>query len=162
VELSSFSGVRNASLNKTGSQTIAVVVVAAISAALSGAPALAAPTVATQSAVYVERLQPDATRRLEPADGLSRGDRVITVVNWTRTVGNGTFVIINPLPRAVAYQSSAWDDQDVSVDGGHTWGRLGTLRIGKHVATPEDVTHMRWRISPQQRRGQIAYSGIVR
>jgi hypothetical protein len=123
----------------------------------------AAPVVATQSAVFVERLQPDATRRLEPANRLSRGDRVITVVNWSRATGTGPFVITNPLPASVAYQSSAWDDQDVSVDGGRTWGRLGALRSGKRFATPEDVTHMRWRISSQERRrGQIAYSGIVR
>lgn len=127
------------------------------------APVLSSSSVATQSAVYVERLQPDATRRLEPADRLNRGDRVITVVNWTRSASGGSFVITNPLPAAVAYQASAWDDQDVSVDGGRTWGRLGDLRISSRYATPEDVTHVRWRISPQQqRRGQIAYSGIVR
>jgi len=133
-----------------------------------GSSVLAAPmppahSVATRSLVYVERLQPDSTRRLEPADRLNRGDRVITVVNWTRSAVGGSFVITNPLPAAVAYQASAWDDQDVSVDGGRTWGRLGGLRIGSRYATPEDVTHVRWRISPQQqRRGQIAYSGIVR
>jgi hypothetical protein len=147
---------------------------ASLSAARPNAPALAAPALApsipadpgvsTQSAVYVERLQPDATRRLEPADRLSRGDRIITVVNWYRARRSSSpFVITNPLPSAVAYQASAWDDQDVSVDGGRTWGRLETLRIGKRYATPEDVTHVRWRIPPSERsRGRIAYSGIVR
>jgi len=130
----------------------------------SSAATVAEPAVSTQSAVFVERLQPDATRRLEPADRLSRGDRVITVVNWYRPArSRGSFVITNPLPAAVAYQASAWDDQDVSVDGGRTWGRLETLRVGTRYATPEDVTHVRWRISAVERsRGQIAYSGIVR
>ncbi|MBB4859104.1 hypothetical protein HNO88_002430 [Novosphingobium chloroacetimidivorans] len=127
------------------------------------APALARPQVATQSTVYVERVQPDRTRRLEPADRFIRGDRVITVVNWSRRAGNRGFVITNPLPAALAYQGSAWDDQDVSVDGGRTWGRLGALRVGGRSATAEDVTHVRWRIPPRvQARGQIAYSGIVR
>ena len=126
-------------------------------------PAAAEPAVSTQSAVFVERRQPDATRRLEPAHRLVRGDRVITVVNWSRAMpGSGGFVITNPLPSAVAYQASAWDDQDVSVDGGHTWGRLETLRVDNRFATPEDVTHVRWRIPAARTRGQIAYSGIVR
>jgi hypothetical protein len=53
----------------------------------------------------------------------------------------------------------------VSVDGGKTWGKLGKLRIGSRLATPEDVTHVRWRISAAHAalgRGDIAYSGIVR
>jgi hypothetical protein len=126
------------------------------------APVLAEPAVSTQSAVFVERLQPDATRRLEPASRLNRGDRIITVVNWRRA-GALPFVITNPVPAAVAYQASAWDAQQVSVDGGRTWGRLDALHVGGRSATPEDVTHIRWRISAHQRsRGQIAYSGIVR
>jgi hypothetical protein len=35
--------------------------------------------------------------------------------------------------------------------------------MGSRFATPEDVTHVRWRIAaPGGARGQIAYSGIVR
>jgi hypothetical protein len=127
--------------------------------------ALAQPTVATDSAVYVERSQPGNMRSLEPADRLSRGDRVVTVVSWYRMGGNGGFTITNPLPRAIAYEASARDNQEVSVDGGRTWGRLGELRIGNRLATPEDVTHMRWRIpavSAARGQGRIAYSGIVR
>jgi hypothetical protein len=122
------------------------------------------PTVATQSAVFVERSEPGNLRSLEPADRLSRGDRVVTVVTWYRMGGDGDFTITNPLPRAIAYQNSARDDQEVSADGGRTWGRLGELRLGGRLATPEDVTHMRWRIASaaNRGRGQIVYSGIVR
>jgi hypothetical protein len=124
----------------------------------------AQPAVATDSAVFVERTR-DNLRSLEPADRLSRGDRVVTVVSWTRMGGDGSFTITNPLPRAIAYQASANDNQEVSVDGGRSWGKLGELRIGNRRATPEDVTHMRWRIpavNAARGQGQIAYSGIVR
>lgn len=128
--------------------------------------AAAQGTVATESAVFVERTERGNQRSLEPASRLSRGDRVVTIVSWQRQRGSdGAFTITNPLPQAIAYQASARDDQEVSVDGGRTWGRLGDLRIAGRVATPEDVTHMRWRVPAtraQRGRGQIAYSGIVR
>lgn len=134
-------------------------------AAMLSQAAAAQPAIATDSAVYVERMQGNTARSLEPADRLSRGERVVTVVTWYRMGGDGGFTITNPLPRAIAYQASARDDQEVSVDGGRNWGRLGELRMGSRLATPEDVTHMRWRIpagSAARGQGQIAYSGIVR
>lgn len=127
--------------------------------------ASAAPHVAMDSAVYVERAQAGRLRSLEPASQLSRGDRVVTVLRWRRKEGDGSFTIVNPLPRAIAYQASAQDDQEVSIDGGRSWGKLGELQIGYRLATPEDVTHIRWRIpatSAAKGRGNIAYSGIVR
>ena len=127
----------------------------------TASPALAHPAVALDSAVFVERLQPGNIRNLEPASRLSRGDRVVTIVSWRRAGGNGGFTLINPLPRAIAFQASARDDDQVSVDGGRSWGRLGVLRRGERYATPEDVTHLRWRV-PAGQAGRIAYSGIVR
>lgn len=129
------------------------------------ASAQAAPVVATDSAVFVERIAPDTSRRLEPASRLARGDRVVTVVRWYRMGGDGGFVITNPLPASLAYAESASDYQEVSVDGGRTWGHLENLRIGTRDATPEDVTHVRWRIpasSAARGRGEIVYAGTVR
>lgn len=129
------------------------------------APALANPAVALNSAVYVERAAPQAGRQLEPVSRLNRGDRVVYVVNWQRMGGQGGFTLTNPLPQSVAYQGSANGDEEVSVDGGRNWGRLGLLRVGERMATPEDVTHVRWRVAPASAArgaGSITYSGIVR
>jgi hypothetical protein len=139
-------------------------VIAAVAATVC-APALAQPVVSLDTAVYVERSREDQVRSLEPARELRRGERVVYVVSWYRLGGDGGFTITNPMPRTVAYQASARDDEQVSVDGGRSWGRLSDLRIGNRYATAEDVTHVRWRIASPvatQGRGRIAYSGIVR
>jgi hypothetical protein len=138
-------------------------------AALAATPAAARQSVSLDSVVFVERQQPGNVRSLEPAERLSRGDRVVTIVTWQRlgatAGGKASFTVTNPLPRAIAYQDSAREDEEVSVDGGHNWGKLGALRVGSRMATPEDVTHVRWRVTAPRAakgRGQIAYSGIVR
>lgn len=128
-----------------------------------GAIAHAGPEVALDSAVFVEKVSPGNVRSLEPAVRLGRGDRVVTLVTWRRESGDsGQFTVTNPLPRKIAYQGSAQAGEQVSADGGVTWGTLGTLRYGHRLATPEDVTHVRWRVTANRSSGQIAYSGIVR
>ncbi len=123
------------------------------------------PAVALDSAVFVERIAPGMGRMLQPAATLHSGDRVVYVVSWSKLGGNGGFTVTNPMPRSVAYQGSANGDEEVSVDGGRTWGKLGNLRVGGRLATPEDVTHVRWRVAPAAAAhgsGRIAYSAIVR
>lgn len=128
--------------------------------AVTASTAHAEPRVTLDSAVFIEKQKPGNVRSLAPASRLSRGDRVVTIVSWRRTGGEGGFTLTNPLPRAIAYQGSAREDEEVSVDGGRSWGRIGQLHIGERLASPEDVTHVRWRVASGQ--GQIAYSGIVR
>jgi hypothetical protein len=141
---------------------------ACLLAPICATPAFAAPVISTDSAVFVEKLKLEAgtpVRSLEPASRLARGDRVVTIVNWYRLGGNGGFTVTDALPTGLAYQASARTDEEVSVDGGRTWGQIGTLRRGGHVATPEDVTHVRWRVTSTQAlvgAGRIAYSGFVR
>ncbi|MBC2666560.1 hypothetical protein H7F51_13625 [Novosphingobium flavum] len=125
-------------------------------------PVLAAPRVALASDVFVER-QADSGRVLQPASRLRPGDRVVTIVTWKRAApGGGQFTVTNPLPRALQFEESADDSQDVSVDGGRTWGKIGSLRVGGRLAVPEDVTHVRWRVATPAPEGRIAYSAIVR
>lgn len=129
------------------------------------AAAVATPLIALDSAVFVERVQPGKGRLLQPASSLRRGDRVVYVVSWYKMGGDGAFTVTNPLPRSVYYQGSADGAEDVSIDGGKTWSKLERLRVGNRLATPEDVTHVRWRISAVEAArgsGEITYSAIVR
>ena len=129
------------------------------------APAIAAPLIALDSAVYVEKVAPGKGRTLQPAARLNRGDRVVYVVSWYRMGGSGAFTVTNPLPRSVYYQGSADGSEEVSLDGGRTWGKLDRMRIGTRLATPEDVTHVRWHVAATEAArgtGEITYSAIVR
>ncbi len=134
------------------------------------AGALPSARVAIDSAIFVEHIDRGngaPVRSLEPATRLEPGERVVTLVNWSRAIGvaTGGFVVVNALPARLNYQQSSQADEDVSVDGGHSWGRLGSLRVSGRIATAADVTHVRWHVSPAQAaegRGQIAYAGIVR
>ncbi|MFM5916034.1 MAG: hypothetical protein ACKOOL_00695 [Novosphingobium sp.] len=129
------------------------------------APALAAPLISIDSAVYVEKSAPGKGRMLQPANQLHRGDRVIYVVSWTRMGGTGAFTVSNPLPRSVYYQGSADGSEEVSIDGGRSWGKLETMRVGLRLATPEDVTNVRWHVPASEAArgaGEITYSAIVR
>ncbi|MDP3907185.1 hypothetical protein [Novosphingobium sp.] len=143
----------------------AIVLLACAAPFSAALPAAANPSVALDSAVFVERGSPTSGRLLEPASRLNRGDRVVYIVNWYRMGGAGSFTVTNPLPRAVAYQGSANGEEQVSVDGGKSWGKLGELRTGSRIATPEDVTHVRWQVDHRRAAlgsGRIAYSAIVR
>lgn len=127
--------------------------------------ALASPLIAFDSAVFVEKVQPGKGRILLPASQLKRGDRVVYLVSWFRTGGAGAFTVSYPIPRTVYFQGSADGSEEVSLDGGRSWGKLERMRVGTRIATPEDVTNVRWRISAQEAArgsGEIAYSAIVR
>ena len=121
------------------------------------------------STIFVERMvsrDGEQVRALEPAGRLVRGDRVVTLLSWTRAgAASGGFTVVNALPPALAYQQSAEPTEEVSVDGGRSWGRLGELMAHGPLATAEDVTHIRWHISApraQAGSGRITYAGLVR
>ncbi len=127
--------------------------------------ASAAPLVALDSDVFIERFVPNKGRLLQPASALKRGDRVVYIVSWTRMGGAGGFTVTNPLPRQVYFQGSADGREEVSIDGGRTWGKLESLRVAGRIATAEDVTHVRWKVPADEAArgaGRITYSAIVR
>ncbi len=120
-------------------------------------------------AVFIERKAPVAPGRmalsLEPATTLKRGDVVVLMLEWNAPGRAEAFVVFSRVPRDLAFRRSGGMSPQVSTDGGKRWGTLGTLRTGSRVATPEDVTHLRWHVSDAEAalgRGTLTYSAIVR
>ena len=149
-------------------------IAAGLATLLAGAPLAAATPVSVANTVYVEREvsigNGSSARVLEPARTLRRGDRLVYVVSWRAPKARGEHLTItNPLPPTIAYERSAGGDEDVSVDGGRSWGKLDGLRFRDgsvwRYATPQDVTHIRWKVPPQLAlagSGRLTWSGIVR
>lgn len=139
-------------------------------AAVAAAPLAAQNSVQLSRAVFVERLSDDnLSRTIEPAGRLLKGETVLLVVEWQSPPASGSFEVSSPIPPELQYLGSSYDRQLVSIDGGKSWGRIGSLRVddqyGKRLASVEDVTHLRWNVSSQtatRGRGQITYSAIVR
>ncbi|MFM9937746.1 MAG: hypothetical protein ACKVOL_16300 [Novosphingobium sp.] len=156
---------------KTVMTTLAVA--GATGAAILPVAVHAAGPVQFASDVFIERFQPApggrVARVLERADQLRTGDRVIFVVNW-KASRDGPFTVTNPLPRTIAFESTSDGAEEVSIDGGHTWGVLEALTLrgsdGRpRRALPEDVTHLRWRVGAPLAMlgtGQMTYRGVVR
>lgn len=130
------------------------------------APALATGPLTMTSRVMVEQRSTAAdgsTRTaLVPAKRAVPGQRILVVLAYrnTGTQALGDVVLANPVPAHVAYRDGGTGSAapEVSVDG-RTFGPLATLRVGlpggaTRAATPDDVTHVRWRLSSPLGPGQ--------
>jgi uncharacterized repeat protein (TIGR01451 family) len=144
-------------------------------ALLSPVAAHAANDVALTSTVFVEKIvQANGQQKivLEPPKLVVPGDKLVFVLNYVNKGATPAtdFVVTNPLPGAVAYQSSADQAAIVSIDGGRSWGTLGRLKVKEsdgsvRGARPEDVTHVRWtfaRAIPAGQTGKLSFRGVVR
>ena len=140
-------------------------------AAVVAAPAYAAaPAVALSSDVRVEKLvggQPV----LQPATHVVPGDRLV-FRNSYRNAGAipaTRFVVTNPVPAGVTWTGDATSGIEASVDGGHSFGPLPTLKVKgangqPRAATAADVSHLRWTLAAiaPGGSGQLSYRGVVR
>lgn len=147
----------------------------ALTALLAPAAALAQQDVSINSTAFIERTVQDASGKsetiLEAPKVVTPGDRVLFVLNYRNggTQPATGFVINNPLPAAVVFESSEGAQPIVSVDGGKSWGALATLKVTQpdgtiRPATAADVTHLRWTfaaIAPGQS-GKLSFRGVVK
>jgi len=138
--------------------------------ACTGTSLSAQNAVQLSRAVFVERFSADfGGNTIERATEFRKGETVVFVVEWQTAPTDSPFAVSSPIPKTLQYRGSSHDAQAVSVDGGRNWGTIGALTIsdqyGLRLASPEDVTHLRWTISANTAangNGQFTYSAIVR
>lgn len=142
---------------------------AGLMAMASATPSHAESAVQLSSAVFVEHTLATGNRParlIEPASRLTRGQRVLMVLEWRATGNNKDFTVTTAVPRTLAYEKSGSGLEEISVDHGISWGRLGKVEIndkwGSRIASPQDATHIRWRVDGRAGQGRITYSAFVR
>ena len=128
---------------------------------LGTAAAATGSALSIQRSVFVETLQGEGVA-LEPASTLSRGDRVVLVMQWQDHKRAQPFTLASRIPETLSYQRSGDDAVEVSVDGGRRWGRLSDLRRGQRAAQPEEVTNLRWHVGARDTSGMRSFSAVVR
>jgi hypothetical protein len=123
-------------------------------AALSCAvPLKAQNPVEVDTAIFVER-SGERGLRVEPAERLMRGDRVVTVLSW-RAPQRASYTITSAVPRGLTLESTSRLDLEVSTDGGRRWHPLvETERL------PHGITHLRWQA--ERGDGRLSYRAVVR
>ena len=138
-----------------------IVTLAIAALAIASAASAAGSALSITRSVFVET-RSDGGLALEPATTLASGDKVVLVMQWSRPGAQQPFTLASRVPDELAFQRSGDASVEVSIDGGRRWGRLGELRSGQRLASPEDVTHLRWRIAAGDDRRLRSYSAIVR
>jgi uncharacterized repeat protein (TIGR01451 family) len=148
----------------------------ALLALLLPVAAWAADGVSLVSKVFVERVETTAdgrsvTTRAEP-DVVIPGDRLVFALSY-RNEGSEPatdLVLTNPVPDSVSFSGTDDASAEVSVDGGKTWGALGSLTVVladgiSRPAEAADVTHIRWKLAdpvPGGGTGELSFRGTVK
>lgn len=142
---------------------------AAAAMLLGAVPLHAESSLSVHSALFVERdeaVAGRAARLIEPARTLSRGQRVVLILDWRGAKGDRPVTVTTPIPARLAFERSSNGTEEISADGGRSWGRLGRLRLrdaeGVRLARLQDVTHVRWTIARGKESGRITFSAMVR
>jgi len=148
----------------------------ALMALLVPVAAPAAVGVSLVNQVLVERVEttPDGRSVVTLAEPgvVTPGDRLVFVLSYRN---DGTepatgFVLTNPVPDSVAFAGTDDASAVVSVDGGKTWGSLGSLTVAQVDGTMRpaevgDVTHIRWSLAqpvPSGGAGELSFRGVVK
>lgn len=98
-------------------------------------------------------------------------DQLVFSVSYRNTSGEPVtdLLIVNAVPPSVRISEESAAATEVSVDGGTSWGQLGTLVVAQAdgttvPATIEDISHLRWKVSligPGQS-GAVSFRATVR
>ena len=114
--------------------------------------------------------QGEAPQLVEP-EGVVPGDTLVFTTSYRNEGASAVndFVIVNPVPTDLVLTDEAATANEVSVDGGKSWGHLADLKIvnangEEQPATIENVTHMRWvfaSVAPSAN-GEVKFSARVR
>lgn len=111
------------------------------------------------------------TENLVPATSVVPGDTLAFTTSFKNSGAEAVtdFVIVNPVPESVTLSPKSAAENEVSVDGGNSWGSLSALTIAadddfSRPATAEDVTHIRWTFStiPAGGTEEAAYFAAVK
>ena len=153
-----------------------IAVALATTATLASAATQTGPLEITSSMMVESRsAAADGTTRvsLVKPKSVAPGDHIVFVLAY-HNVGRqplSNVVLANPLPRAIAFRSASPGSPapEVSVDG-QNYGALASLRVrapdgSTRPASPDDVTHVRWRIaSPLAAgsQGQFAFQAVLK
>lgn len=95
------------------------------------------------------------------------GDIIVFTHDYVNSGDRPTagYLINYPLSKQIEYIDSPDANISVSVDGGTTFGKLGSLQVAGRAATASDVTHLRWTfaqpIQPGQK-GKVSFRGRLK
>lgn len=131
------------------------------------------PVVLTSSVQLVQTTGEGANARQTLVDAASvvPGDILVFSTAYRNSGAEqvNDFVILNPVPATVLVAGESATAQEVSVDGGRTFGALAALTVpaadGKtRPALNTDVTHLRWTIAhlAPGETGSATYRAVVR
>ncbi len=155
--------------------SIKLIAVLAISGLYSTAWSQAAGNIMVSTVAEKEIITVTATgerdRRLVPAEDekIVPGDEVIFTVTFTNVSSESTdnVTITNPIPDHMRYVGGSafgpGTDITYSVDGGQSYASADELTVtdadlGTKPATPEDYTHIRWRMRNALQPGAKGYA----
>ena len=138
-------------------------------------PAMAQASVALENEIMIERVVVEDGKRevkVEVPKVVVPGDRLVFIISYKNQGAQPAtdFVVTNPLPPSVTFDSVEGSEAVVSVDGGKTYGALAALQVkqadgSERAAVPADVTHIRWAFKqaiPAGAAGTLRFKGVVK
>jgi uncharacterized repeat protein (TIGR01451 family) len=148
----------------------------AMTLALTPAAAFAEPQMTLTSHVALARTTADASGKpvvtYQEPKLVTPGDRLLITLDYSNRSGKpaDNFVVTNPIPPGVSFAGNESAGAEVSVDGGKTFGALGSLKVTdsdgtERPATSADVTHVRWTFShaiPAGDHGELRFEAVVK